>query len=161
MSTRISKICLLAVACAAMSGPALSAQQGINFGGTIGVRQFCQVILVEGGVLAQSNDQQQLSSTEVGGAAGRAQITTTSGRYSVSIDTPTGFTVMTSGGDSDVTYTSAYSLTGATTAPETSGEIETKLKRGLTDMATHFTASRLTSPFPAGAYSSMLTVRCE
>ncbi|NKB54305.1 MAG: hypothetical protein GKR97_19200 [Rhizobiaceae bacterium] len=144
-----------------MSGSALSAQQGINFGGTIGVKQFCQIVLVEDGVLAQSSDQQQLSSKEVGGAAGRLQITTTSGKYKVSIDTPAGFTAMPAGGGADVTYLSDYSLTGATAAAETSGATETKLKRGLTDMRAHFTANRLTDPFPAGTYSSVLTVRCE
>ncbi|MEP1208837.1 MAG: hypothetical protein ABJM29_14180 [Rhizobiaceae bacterium] len=161
MSKRTSKICLLAIACAAVPGQALTAQQGVNFGGTIGVRQFCQIVLVEDGVLAQSSDQQQLSSKQVGGSAGRAQITTTNGSFDVSIDTPTGFTAMPAGGDTGVTYLSDYSLTGATTVAETAGGTATKLKRGVTDMTANFTANRLADPFPAGTYSSILTVRCE
>ena len=149
------------MAIASFPRPVLAATAGINFGGTIGINNFCQVVLVEGGILAQSNDQQELSSKQVGGRAGRAQITTTSGRYSVSIDTPSGFSSMPVGGDTNVSFASTYSLSGATALAETSGNTATKLKRGLTDIVTQFIATRSIDPFPAGTYGSVLTVRCE
>lgn len=153
--------CLLVVVCTAIPLPAIAAQSGINFGGTVGLRNYCQVVLVEGGVLAQSGDQKELSSEQAGGVAGRAQITTTRGRYRVSIDAPTGFSSMPPDGDTNVDFSSAYSLTGATTATRRNGARSTRLGRGRTDLAAHFSARRVVGSFPAGSYSSVLTVRCE
>ena len=138
-----------------------AAQQGIPFGGTVGVRHYCQIVLTGNGVMAPSPDFLELSSMQAGGVAGVAEITTTNGSFDASIDTPTGFSTMPTGGDTGVSFSSNYSMTGVTTVPQTPGGTVTKLKRGLTNLSANFIATRVGSVFPAGSYSSVLVLRCE
>ena len=140
----------------------LAAQQNLTFAGTVGLRRYCQIVLTNNGVLTQSADLMELSSTQAGGSAGIAEITKGRGGYKVSVDAPTGFTTMPADGDTGVTFSATYSTTGATTLSErTAGSRPRRVRRGLTTLAANFTASRTGSTFPAGNYSAAITVRCE
>lgn len=143
------------------SPSAIAVQQGVAFGGTIGLNNFCQILLVQDGALAQNSDLTQLASNQPAGRPGLVEITATRASYQVWLDSPTGFTTMPTGGDTGVTFSSSYSLTGATSASNVTGGTATRLKIGQTNLAADLVANRSGDTFPAGNYSSEVTVRCE
>ncbi len=151
-------ICLLS---ASMFSTSSASQQGIPFGVTVGVRQYCQIVVTQSGTLTTNAGLTELSSKQPGGAQGLAEITTTNGSYWVSVDAPTTFSSMPTSGDTGVSFATSYSLSGATTAPETAGTVTTKAKKGVTDVAVDFVASRAGSIFPAGNYTGVAVLRCE
>lgn len=139
-----------------------SAQQGVVFGGTVGLRHFCQIILMNPGTITPSPDLMELSSKQTGGTAGRAEITTTNGSFSViSVDAPPTFQVAPTNGDTGVTFAASYLASGATLVTETSGTVQTQLGNGVTLLDVHLVASRVGTPFPQGAYNAVTTVLCE
>lgn len=158
--TRIAALCS-ALILAASAMPALAANQGVNFGITVGVRHYCQIVLTQQGTMAVDSGATVLGSKEPGGSAATAEITTTRGSYSVSLDAPTTFDAMPTGGDTGVTFATNYSMTGATTSPEVPGTTSTKAKKGLTSVTMDLTATRSAGVYPAGNYSGVAVLRCE
>ena len=150
------------IACA-IADPALAVQSGVAFGGTVALRQVCQIIVStpEGGTLAASPDLVELSSRQVGGDPGTAEVRATNAAFSISIDSPAGFTSMPVGGDTGVTLSSTYSGAGATVFADQPGTTAVNMKKGLTIVSTHFIASRVGDTFPEGSYAGELTLRCE
>lgn len=151
-------MCLLA---AGMFSPSSASQQGIVFGVTVGIRQYCQIVVTQSGTMTTNAGLTELSSKQPGGAQGQAEVTTTNGSFNISVDAPTSFSTMPTDGDTGVTYATSYSLSGATTAPETAGTVTTKAKRGVTDVAVDLVATRTGSIFPAGNYTGVTVLRCE
>ncbi len=153
--------CVIAATGTFSTYPADAAQQGVPFGANVAQRHFCQILVLNPGVLAPSADFLELSSKQAGGSAGIAELTATNGSFWLSTDAPTGFTTMPTGGDTGVVFSSTYQTSGDTTTPETPGTTSTKLKRGVTQASVHMIANRSGSVFPAGNYSGEVTVRCE
>ena len=124
--------------------------------------QSCQILVVNSGNLGSGLENNTLSSKIYGGKSGSAQIVTTNGSYSLSIDPPLGFSASPVGGNQNVTMNASYSGQGVTNFSETPGTIDIRLKRGLTVVDTHLTAKKSDGqPFPAGFYSAEVTLRCE
>lgn len=137
------------------------AQTDVPFGGVVAQRHYCEILVQSPGVLAASVDFLELSSRQAGGVPGSARVTTTNGSYRASIDVPTGFIAYPQDGATGVSYSTLFEGTGATVFPDTSGATPVKLKRGVTEIDTHFIATRSGSTFPAGGYSAELVLRCE
>ena len=124
-------------------------------------KNFCQITLLESGVLRPSVDSMELGSRFAGGRSGIVEVSTGGNRFWLSIDQPLGFDLAPPQGNDDVTITASFSGHGATNFAETSGNFSTKLKRGVTRVETHLAAQRFSAPFPAGEYGTTLTIRCE
>ena len=162
-----------------------SAQQGIEFGGFVGLGRFCQILLVQSGTIAPNVSRTVMSSLEAAGAVGKAQIRTsrvTSGsQFIISVEAPTSFTTapseLSTGVNFGVNYTSSYQVfnfndphgnpntnplvTGA--LPQFSPAIRLRFPRHATrlDMDVHLSATANTGTFPPGDYASEVTIRCE
>ncbi len=124
-------------------------------------KHYCQVLLVNSGTIRAAVDNLTISSKEIGASAGKIQVITTNSSYRISIDNTAGFTSMPIGGSDSTNFKTFYSGFGATNFSETPGNVQIKVKKGVTDIETHFVAERFTEPFPAGAYTANLSVRCE
>lgn len=122
---------------------------------------YCQIILGGEGVLREVPGLFELSSKSAGGRPGSAQVMTSNSSFRVNIDTPLGFHSAPRGGNSGVVMTASYTAHGASNFSETPGNIQHKLKKGITNIEAHLVAHRNGDPFPAGNYSAVLTLRCE
>ena len=93
---RLQAICtvLLAVICA-FAKPAFAAQGSVAFGGTVGLNNSCQIVISspDGGTLAASPDLMELSSKQVGGNAGTAEVRTTNSVSYTHLTLPTIYSV--------------------------------------------------------------------
>lgn len=123
--------------------------------------QSCAILVSKPGTIVSSPDNMTLASNLAGGAPGTADIVTSNGSYSASIDTVTGFSSQPPGGSANTDFSSTYSGTGATAFAETPGNIPVQLKKGTTRVEANFIATRTAGPFPAGNYKGELVLRCE
>lgn len=105
------------------------------------------------GVITPNADYSSLSSTNSGGSASVVTALSTGITFKVSTDAPTGVA-----GD---TLTSSYSLSGSTTSGSVSGATPTPLNAGSTAVAVNMSAVKTSGYFNAGAYTGLVTVRCE
>jgi hypothetical protein len=124
-------------------------------------RQFCEIVVQETGVMTANVGATKLSSQGFGGEPGKADVTTNTGSFYVSIDRPNGFSLAPNGGNSDVVFTSTISGRGKTSFGDTPGDSRIKLKNGLTNVEINLEAAKQSGPFPAGRYRAELTLRCE
>ena len=122
---------------------------------------YCQIILGGEGVLREVPGLLELSSKSAGGRPGSAQIMTSNASFRVSIDAPLGFHTSPRDGNNGVVMAASYSGNGASNFSETPGDIQHKLKKGITNIEAHLVAHRNGEPFPAGNYAAVLTLRCE
>lgn len=124
--------------------------------------QACTIIVTETGVLGSGFENLEMGSKVYGGRAGVAQVMTTNGSYSLSLDPPLGFSAAPAGGNSNVNMITSFQGSGVTNFSETPGNLSIRLKNGTTTVQTHLTAKRTNNlPFPAGYYSTAVTLRCE
>ena len=188
MKNQIKNICIYSLIVASVVNfptTVNSAQQGVSFGGFVGLGRFCNILLTQNGTLAPNVSRTQLSSLEAAGVAGRAQIRTslvTSGpQYIISVEAPTAFTnapsALSAPVDFGVTYTSTFEVFSGNdphgnpnTTPISSGSLSelsstTRLRfpRNATRLSldVHLDASTSTGTFPAGEYAAEVVLRCE
>lgn len=130
--------------------------------GSASNNQLCQIVIVNPGILRPNIENYVLSSKEMGARAGTVQVSATNSSYSLSIDTPLGFTAMPTGGAKGVVMATSFSGSGATNFTETPGNNAIRLKPGTTLVEAHVSAKRsMKNPFPSGQYSTEITMRCE
>lgn len=124
-------------------------------------KHSCTIIVGNPGLLRQNADTSRLSSTFAGGRAAQAQLIATNSRYRASVDTPTGFSVFPNGGSFNTHFKASFSSSGASNFFSTAHSIEQKVKKGVSNVEVHLTASRFDGSFPAGNYAANVTLRCE
>ena len=183
-----NRVCFFGCIAASLVTPSTSvnsAQQGIQFGGFVGLGRFCQILLTQGGTIAPNFNSTELNSFETGGVAGRAQIrtsrVTTGARFTATLDAPSNFTSappeFISGADFGVNYEITYSVFDfndpngdPNTIPINSGSfsnlnenVSIFFPRHATrvDFDVHLTSVANSGTFPAGNYSAETTLRCE
>lgn len=143
-------VVMLSIAICAPSSVALSKK-----------KHSCQILVINGGTIRPNVDSTTLTSKEPGAYAGTAIVTTTRKRFKLRVETPLGFNNMPSGGADNVIFKSTFMGHGATNFSERPGGNSKRLKRGQTNVETHFLARKTTGSFTAGNYSATLTLRCE
>lgn len=131
---------------------------GSRFGGAIS--HSCALVATLDGIMRPNATFTQLNSRNAGGRGARVTATTTARGYRVRTISPTGFTV--SPAPSPSTFTSWYSISGATTRSLVVGTTLTSLNRGTNNVLVHLRATRAGGlPFANGNYQAIVTVRCE
>ena len=128
------------------------------FDGTVSAA--CTVLAQSNGTLALNGGSTVLASTESGGVAGTAEITTNDTSFSVSIDTISAFTTGPADADTNTVFGTTYDAAGATAASGVSGATSTSLSAGVTNLSVDATATKTTGTFSAGSYQLTATVRC-
>ena len=122
----------------------------------------CILFVINPGVLGTSIESKELSSKLMNGRSGNVQVYSPSSNFSVTLDAPLGFSAFPAGGSESVVMSASFLGQGDTNFSERDGTSGIRLKRGLTNLQTHLSASRSDGmPFPAGTYAAELTVRCE
>ena len=125
-------------------------------------RPSCQIFIVDPGRLGASIENTSLDSKLMNGRPGTVQVFARTGNYRLSIDPPLGFSASPVGGSTAVVMRATFSGQGKTNFSERDGNTAIRLRRGLTTIRTHLTASRTDgNPFPPGNYSAEVTMRCE
>lgn len=148
----------LAVFTALVPAAANAQTADVLFDGTVG--DSCTVVADTNGTLGLNGDSTVLASTEAGGAAGAATITTNATSFSVSIDAITAFTTGPADADTNTTFATTYDASGATTASGVDGGTSTSLGNGVTTLAVNASATKSVGTFSAGTYQLTATVRC-
>lgn len=151
-------ILLGAPACVMLFASAAAQTDDIQFDGT--VSDSCTVVADSNGTLALNGLSTILSSTEAGGSAGAATVTTNNTTFSVSIDAITAFTTGPADADTNTTFATQYDASGATTASGVDGGTSTSLGLGVTTLSVDATATKSSGTFSAGTYQLTATVRC-
>lgn len=146
-----------ASAVAALAAPAAAAT--LTFNGLI--VDSCTVTLSSPGTMTPTPTGDEVSSTAPGGSPARALLLTTSARYRMVIDPPSGFATAPGGATPD-SMSIGYRSTGVTVAATTSGLAPLDLGLGLSTVDVDITARKAAGAvFPAGTYRSDLVLRCE
>lgn len=140
------------------SGAAADASGDIQFNGL--VLDTCLLTVTGSGTLAPNASYTQLSSEIGAGARGGALVVTTSTNFNLVVDTPTGFSSMPAGGDSNVTYSALLSATGVTVLGDIGEGILSGLGLGVTTVSVGAAADKSAGIFPAGSYALPVTLRC-
>ena len=138
---------------------AVAATDTIPFSGT--VDPVCTILVDSPGTIAPNTDHTALSSQEAGGSPGVATIQTSNANFSVSTTAPTVFTSAPTGGDTDVTFATFYSASGATTLDNIAGSSASVLDQGTTTLSVDLTATKASGTFPDGNYAADVVVTCE
>ena len=123
--------------------------------------QFCAIMVSSHGQLSASPEQGELSSRAYGGRPGQVEVVATNSSYSLSIDSPLGFSLAPVGGNDSTVITTSFSGYGATNFSDVPGSMPVRLKRGATNVVAQFVATKSGGMFPAGQYRAELTLRCE
>jgi hypothetical protein len=129
--------------------------------GGSGGNQFCAIIIGSHGQLSPSPEQAELSSMAYGGRPGRIEVVTTNSSYSLSVDTPLGFSLSPVGGNDATVITTSFSGFGSTNFSDVPGNVPVRLKHGATNVVAQLVATKNGGMFPAGQYRAELTLRCE
>ncbi|MEM6849569.1 MAG: hypothetical protein AAF580_16130 [Pseudomonadota bacterium] len=143
---------------AALASSAAAQTGDILFNGT--VAGACTIVTDNNGTLGLNGLSTVLASTETGGAAGQATVTTNDGSFSVSIDNITSFTTGPGDADTNTTFATTYDASGATTATGVTGSTSTSLGAGVTTLSVDASATKTSGTFSAGSYQLTATVRC-
>jgi hypothetical protein len=131
-----------------------------NQGGGKG-NQFCAIMIGSHGQLSPSPEQSELSSMAYGGRPGRIEVVTTNSSYSLSVDTPLGFSLSPVGGNDATIIKTSFSGYGSTNFSDVPGNVPVRLKSGATNVVAQLVATKSGGMFPAGQYRAELTLRCE
>ncbi len=139
----------IAIAAAALVGSvqAQAATGNVQFGAT--VNNSCTISNIVAGSLGDSAGQTVLSSanTATGGAAGSADVTTTSSAFAVSTTAPTAWNTSPAGTPT-TTFTSSHS-----------GFVNGSV--GTSNVAVNMSATAASGSFPTGSYVATVILRCE
>jgi FtsH-binding integral membrane protein len=123
---------------------------------------LCIVTLVDDtGLLGLSGDYESFSSQNAGGASASFTVLTALCACSITIDAVTAFHSAPPDGDSNVAFTTTFSMTGATVLGQTLAGLNQPLGLGLTTVTVHATAEKTAGVFPAGAYELELDAQCS
>ena len=150
---------------AAASALAMVATQAnsmpMQFNGS--VSDACIVTVNTAGTMTvDTTTYQTLGSDEVGGVAGTATMLTTGAGYQFRLDTPTTFSTAPASGNTNVTFASDYSFSGANTGTDIAGSTTTALSRGNTSIDVDLEATKGGSDtFEGGTYQATVTLICE
>lgn len=121
----------------------------------------CTLTLSSAGAMTATATGDEISSSAPGGSPARALLLTTSNRYRMVIDQPTGFATAPAQSTPD-NMRVEYSSTGITLSTRVNGTIPLDLGLGLTTVEVNVAASRSNNAvFPAGVYRSDVVMRCE
>ncbi len=122
---------------------------------------LCIVTLVDStGALGLGGDYDSLSSQNAGGASASFTVLTALCACHIVIDPPTAFLDAPPDGNANVTFTTSFSMTGATVLGQTLAGLNQPLGLGLTTVTVHTTAEKAVGIFPAGAYELELDAQC-
>ncbi len=122
------------------------------------VLSTCVLTVGTPGIIAPNSDFSALDSRNPGGLPSSVSALTTGGSFSISAVPPASFTT---GSSTGVTFATAYTLSGATTASGVIGTATTLLGIGVTNISVDLAATKSSGSFQAGAYTAAVTVRCE
>lgn len=125
------------------------------------VDSTCVITVGTPGTLGINGDFTVLSSDIGGGVAGTAAVLATGAGYSISTTAPTVFTSAPAAGNDNVTFSSKYSATGATSVTDIVGTTLTPLSVGLTSTTVDLTATKSAGVFSVGTYTAEVTITCE
>lgn len=125
------------------------------------VTSTCVLTVGTPGVLGANSDFSVLSSSASGGVAGTVSALSTGTTFKVSAIAPTAFSIAPDGGNTGVTFAATYSGTGSTSIGTTPGDTQSTLATGVTLLTVNLDATKSSGPFPGGAYTTEVTVRCE
>lgn len=150
---------LLSAALAISALPAHAADGIVPFTGL--VTSTCVLTVGTPGVLGANADYSTLSSAAAGGTAGLVTALSTGTTFRVSAIAPTSFSISPDGGNDGVTFAASYQASGATSIGNTLGAVTTTLGLGLTNLTVNLDATKSSGPFPGGAYTAEVVVRCE
>ncbi len=136
--------------------PAFAATSPALFSGA--VNSTCVLTVGVAGIITPNADFTKLSSDNAGGSESTVSVLATGAIYKVSAIAPGAFTAGPSTADS---FTSKYTLSGATSASNVAGATTTTLTPGVTNVAVDLEADKSSGTFNAGIYNAAVTVRCE
>lgn len=137
----------------------------VPFAGSVAERDYCIIVLLSPGALAESTDSQVLSSKEAGGVPGVADVFAGKNKK-LSVDAPSSFDTMPVDGDNGVTFETFHSgasivsgkdyseFAGTKEVPITGSDSQTRISINLV-------ATRTGDPYPGGSYSATAVLRCE
>jgi len=146
--------CLLAAGL--LSGGASAGDMPATFAGL--VLSTCVLTAGTAGVLTNNSSFNDLASTNAGGARSTVVALTTGTGFKISALAPSSFVT---GDSTSVTFSADYNLNGVTTASGVAGATQTTLNLGTTTVSVGLDAQKSSGNFSAGAYSAIVTVRCE
>jgi hypothetical protein len=130
-------------------------------GGGGSANQFCAIMVNSHGQLSPSPEQGELSSMAYGGRPGQIEVVASSSSFSLSIDSPLGFSLAPVGGNDSTVIKTSFSGYGATNFSDIPGNLPVRLKSGATSVVAQLIATKGGGMFPAGQYRAELTLRCE
>ncbi len=158
-------IALGSAACIAGVAPAQAQQPALDVAPELKApaadKQFCQIVVLQNGSMAQNVGATKLSSLINPGRPGLADVTTSNGSYYLSMDRPSGFFIAPQGGNDDVEFSTQFTGHGKTNFGLSPGNSRVKLKNGLTNVEVHLEAKKLKGAFKAGQYRATVILRCE
>jgi hypothetical protein len=157
----MSKIAAASVAALLVPASAFAATGNIPFSGS--VANTCVITVGSSGTLGVSADFATLGSSQAGGAAGSANVLATGAGFNLSADAPSAWDSAPATGGTNVSFSSTYSATGATTIPSTNGATLTALNAGNHSVAIGMAAQKtvLGETFVSGSYDATVVLRCE
>lgn len=127
----------------------------------------CTILVNQTGIMAPNAAIDRLGSGQGGGRRAQATVTASSllcsilnllDCYSIAAVAPSSFLSAPNGGDSNVAFTSVFSLDGG---PDQPGGTPAKLVNGTHGVTVDLTAARTSGIYPAGAYQAQVVLRCE
>lgn len=142
----------------ALPTPAHAATGTALFAGTI--LDTCTIVIGTAGVLDLDITGTSFGTTSGLGVPALAVVTTTGLGFNIDVDTPSGFTIAPSGGNTNVSFSTEYSTTGVTSAGGVLGGVLTALGLGITSLSIDLTATK-PDAFPAGLYTAETVITCE
>jgi hypothetical protein len=145
-----------------------AATGGMQFGANVTIASRCEITITGNGTIAPSANLMTLGSKEAGGVAGLAKVRTNR-PHNVTVETLPYWQGAPVGGDTGVTFNVTFSGIKANnkgiTFAERPGSSAVVMPNGNgmgeTDLTVHLQAVRTGTTYPAGAYSKIVTVRCE
>ncbi len=156
------KCTLVAATLIVTAGNSLAATAPAIFNGLIAAT--CILTAGVTGVLTPNSTYSTLSSRNALGVSSVVSVVSTGligSPFGVSAIAPSSFSSGPADGNTSTTFTSTYSVTGGATASNVAGATVTPVGVGATVMTVDLDATKSSGNFSAGAYSAIVTVRCE
>lgn len=154
----IKKLGAVSAISIALISSANAEDQNVKFTGV--VLDSCALIIGTDGTLGQSADQTTLSSQEIGGLPGTVTATTNGTASTLEVITPTAFLTGPASADTNTTFDTNYTLTGATSLSEVIGSTVSPLGLGVTVATINASATKSSGTFDSGTYELVTIVRC-
>ena len=155
--SRVLPLLLAAGLATAGSNAAHAVDGAVPF--TSAVTSVCAITIGTPGVMATSADSTSMDSAN--GTSGTAVVVATGGNFEMSAIAPTDFTVKPPTYTGSTSFTATYSSNGATVLGSGAGGVARDLLPGVTTATVDLKADSDAGPFHAGAYTAIVTLRCE